>query len=189
MTEAISQGFIDSASRWSTAKQGFVPTVADCRGAIVLAYYAVFHRLAEICADELVGNRADNVNTSRAWNEYYRSLDHSRVRVACGKVLSSELFSSSVEVFCDWFPSLLEARELCNYEALVEPNFEETSSILYTAEECINSLNNIEESERKDFVAWMILATTGGVKKRRDRNFRKDAVFFEKFYKNSSADQ
>ena len=183
MTVAISQGFIDSARRWSTPEQGFVPTVADSRGAIVLAYYAVFHRLAEICAEELVGNRTDHVKTSRAWNEYYRSLDHSRVRVACGKVLSSQLFSSSVEVFCDWFPSLLEARELCNYEALVEPSFEETNSILYTADECINSLNNIKKSERKDFVAWMMLATTGGVKKRRDKNFRKDARFFEKFKK------
>ena len=99
--------------------------------------------------------------------------------------MSSELFSSSVEVFCDWFPSLLEARELCNYEALIEPNFEETNSILYTAEECMKSLNNIEECERKDFVARMIRTTTGGVKKRRDKNFRKDRGFFEKFNNNS----
>lgn len=50
MAAAISQGFTDSACRWITPKQGFVPTVADCRGVIVLAYYAVFHRLAGICA-------------------------------------------------------------------------------------------------------------------------------------------
>ena len=122
-----------------------MPKVADSRGAIVLAYYAVFHRLDEICAEELVGNRTDHVKTRRAWNEYYRSLDHSRVRVACGKVLLSQLLSSSVEVFCDWFPSLIEARELCNYEALVEPSFEETNSILYPAEECINSLKTLRK--------------------------------------------
>ena len=77
-----SSGFIESAWRWSSTKQGFAPTDSDRRGAILLAYYAVFHRLAEICAEEIAGNRAENVTTSQAWNEYYRSLDHSTVRQA-----------------------------------------------------------------------------------------------------------
>lgn len=59
--------------------------------------------------------------------------------------------------------------------------------ILLTAEECINCLNNIEESERKDFVAWMILTLKGGVKKVRDEYFRKDANLFSDFSKNSDS--
>lgn len=57
MTVAISQGFIDSACRWIIPKQGFVPTVADTRGAIVLryivqssrsSYLALCHKSAEL---------------------------------------------------------------------------------------------------------------------------------------------
>lgn len=67
----------------------------------------------------------------------------------------------------------------------MEPTNDDTNGLLYTAEECINCLNNIEESERKDFVAWMILATRGGVKIRWDRISKKEVGLFEKFTRNS----
>ena len=178
-----SRGFIESARRLNSTNQGIAPTPSDRRGAIVLAYYAVFHRLAELCAEELAGIRAENVKGSRAWNEYYRSLDHSTVRQSCKRAISEDIGISSAEVFYDWFPNLQDARELCNYEALVEPSFEDTKGIIQTAEECITCLNNIEETERKDFVAWMILTQKGGVKKRRDKNFKNDDRFFGKFSK------
>ena len=38
--------------------------MADCRGAIVLAYNAVFHRLAKYCAEELAGSRPENASLS-----------------------------------------------------------------------------------------------------------------------------
>ena len=71
---------MESAWRLNSTSQGIAATQFDRRGAIVLAYYAVFHRLAELCAEELAGNRAENVKSSCAWNEYYRSLDHSTIR-------------------------------------------------------------------------------------------------------------
>lgn len=178
-----SEEFMETARLLSSTNHGFVPSVGNRRGAIVMAYYAVFHRLAEICAEELAGNRADNVKSSRAWNEYYRCLDHTTIRRACQVAKTKRLFSSTTDIFCQWFPNLQDARELCNYEALVEPTLEESLGILFTAEECINCLNGIEESERKDFVAWMILALRGGVKKVRDEFFKKDANFFADFGK------
>ena len=178
---------MQSARRLTSTNQGYVPTVADCRGAIVLAYYAVFHRLAEYCAEELAGSRSENVRSSRAWNEYYRSLDHTTVRQACQTAKSNRIFTSQAKIFCRWFPNLQRARELCNYEALVELTLDETRMILLTAEECINCLNNIEESERKDFVAWMILTLKGGVKKVRDEYFSKDANLFSDFSKKSES--
>ena len=177
--------FMDSARRLISKDLGYVPTVGNRRGAIVLAYYAVFHRLAELCAEEIVGSRSDNVKSSQAWNEYYRSLEHSTVRQACLAAYSSKKFSSVAMIFCQWFPILLDARELCSYEAHVEPTFEETLLVLLTAEECVASLANIEENDRKDFVAWMILKSTGGVQKRRSKNFRNDSSFFAAFNKQS----
>ncbi len=46
------------------------------------AYYAVFHALAELCADELLG-----VESGRRSNEYvriYRSLEHGTLKTAFG---------------------------------------------------------------------------------------------------------
>ncbi|HEY1453693.1 MAG TPA: hypothetical protein VGF57_09550 [Roseiarcus sp.] len=50
------------------------------RRAVSTAYYAVFHALAELCANELLG-----VEASRRSNEYvriYRSLDHGTLKTA-----------------------------------------------------------------------------------------------------------
>jgi uncharacterized protein (UPF0332 family) len=52
------------------------------RRAVSTAYYAMFHTLAELCADELLG-----AETSRRSNEYvriYRSLDHGALKTAFG---------------------------------------------------------------------------------------------------------
>jgi len=45
---------------------------ADIRRAISTAYYAVFHRLCELCADALVGKS----HSPDAYTSIYRSLDH-----------------------------------------------------------------------------------------------------------------
>ena len=181
-----SRGFMDSAWRWGTKSQGFTPTVFDLRGAIVMAYYAVFHRLAEVCADELVGDRADHVRTGRAWNAYYRSLDHKLVRQACEKKKLDELFSSVVKTFCHWFPNLQDVRVLSSYEALIEPTLDEANVVLSTAEDCIECLDRLGEDERKDFVAWMMLQSKEGVNLHRTKNLDYDPSFFQKFTEEKS---
>lgn len=178
-----SRGFMDSAWRLISTKQGLVPTVFDLRGAVVFAYYAVFHRLAELCSEELVGEREKYVRSSRAWNEYYRSLSHSDVSQACLRGKPDELHSELIGVFSTWFPNLQSVRNICSYEALVEPTLEEASSALNTAEECIDCLDKISEDQRRDFVAWVMLDHSGGVKQRRSKDFASNPSFFRKFKK------
>lgn len=55
------------------------PKQASLRRAAATAYYAVFHALAKLCADQLVG-------ATRPWDTYtpvYRALDHA----AAGQIL------------------------------------------------------------------------------------------------------
>ncbi len=62
------------------AKSERSPTLR--RRAVSTAYYAVFHALAELCADELLGSE-----TGKRSNEYiriYRSLDHGTLKTAFG---------------------------------------------------------------------------------------------------------
>lgn len=59
-------------------KSGRSPTLR--RRAVSTAYYALFHALAELCAQELLGS-----DTSKRSNEYvrvYRSLDHGTLKKA-----------------------------------------------------------------------------------------------------------
>lgn len=52
------------------------PKQSSLRRAAATAYYAVFHSLAKLCADQLVG-------ATRPWNAYtpmYRALDHAAAR-------------------------------------------------------------------------------------------------------------
>lgn len=52
------------------------PRQASLRRAVATAYYALFHALAKLCADQLVG-------PSKPWDVYtpvYRSVDHSAAR-------------------------------------------------------------------------------------------------------------
>lgn len=52
------------------------PRQASLRRAVATAYYAVFHALAKMCADQLIG-------PSKSWEVYtpvYRALDHGAAR-------------------------------------------------------------------------------------------------------------
>ena len=59
---------------------------ADLRRAVSTAYYAVFHRLAECCAEMLVGSSATQL-TRDMWSQAYRGLDHGRIKNQCRRNL------------------------------------------------------------------------------------------------------
>ena len=59
------------------------PRQADLRRAVSTTYYATFHRLAQCCADRLVGTGP--AQQTLAWNRVYRALSHS----ACARAQSA----------------------------------------------------------------------------------------------------
>lgn len=92
----------------------------------------------------------------------------------------------SYYTFSDWFPNLQNVRNICSYEARVEPTLEATRSVLATAEERIDCLDNISEDERREFVAWVMLDQSSGVKQRRSEDFTSTPSFFHEFTKKKS---
>ena len=177
-----SEIFIHSAERWCSTNLGFTPTVGDLRGSVVLAYCAVFHRSAEICAEKLIGQRGEHAQSSSAWNEFYRYLSHDTIRRACEQE-SRNRFSEPVQVFFDWFPTLLDVRNLCAYEGHLEPTIVQAHQVVMAAKSCIISLDNIPEREIANFVAYIMLRSSGGVGQIRDRNYDEDLGFFDKLTK------
>ena len=58
------------------------PTEADLRRAISSCYFAVFHALAKVAADSLIGKYSKQ-RPNKAWIEVYRRLKHATCRKAC----------------------------------------------------------------------------------------------------------
>lgn len=163
-----SEILIKSAKRWCSTDFGFPPTLGDLRGSTVLAYYAVFHRVAEICAEKIVGLRAENVQDSRAFNEFYRSLKHTTIREACKRAKHSR-FSESTVRFFSWFQILQDEREECSYEAFLEISVEQAQANLNTAVACLESLDSIGKEELTEFISLVMLEPKGGVRRIRNR--------------------
>lgn len=58
------------------------PTTASRNRAMSTAYYAMFHCLAQDCADLLIG-RTSSSRSAGAWRQVYRSLEHGLAKTQC----------------------------------------------------------------------------------------------------------
>lgn len=134
------------------------------RRAISTAYYAVFHALARMCADALVGDvEADRPN--KAWVEVYRGLDHGKCKNACAGA-KNVAFPQELRDFADAFGQLQSIRHQADYDPTFEPNSKEASFYIALADKNISTLNAVKQIDRKAFSAWVLITSQGAVKAR-----------------------
>lgn len=91
-------------------RDGGRPRQASLRRAVATAYYAVFHALAKLCADQLIG-------ASKPWRVYtpiYRSLDHNACKVL-REARRTSIFSVEVEAIGFAFLNLYDKRIEADY--------------------------------------------------------------------------
>ncbi|MCY4260578.1 MAG: hypothetical protein OXC91_09990 [Rhodobacteraceae bacterium] len=79
---------IETAKEWVHLDQG-KPKQANLKRALSTAYYALFHALCLNCADSLVGSAGAD-RSQRAWQQAYRSVEHSHARKQCTRNDMSE---------------------------------------------------------------------------------------------------
>lgn len=94
------------------ASRGRRPRHADLKRAVSTAYYALFHAVAENCADTLIGSR---FRQSQAWHRIYRSLDHSKARLEF-KRLNQALERGPALELAILFVELQELRHYADYD-------------------------------------------------------------------------
>jgi len=94
------------------ASRGRRPRHADLKRAISTIYYALFHAVAQNCADTLVGAK---VKQSPAWHRVYRSLDHGKARSEI-KRLNSSYSHGPVLQLAILFVELQELRHYADYD-------------------------------------------------------------------------
>ena len=88
------------------------PRQISLRRAVSTAYYALFHALAALCADKLIG-------WSKPWEAFtpiYRSLDHSVAKKLFEKGRSGRTFGPAVADIGRTFILLQQARHTADYD-------------------------------------------------------------------------
>ena len=127
-------------------KTGRRPREAFMRRAVSTAYYAVFHALARMCADELIGGSKAK---GPAWGRVYRALDHRTAKKTLLGGDAASITPSIVEIGRA-FANLQEKRHDADYNpAFFEFFFDETRAQVEIARQAIKDLNGLGPDKRQ----------------------------------------
>jgi hypothetical protein len=123
------------------------------RRAVSTAYYAVFHALAELCADQVIGNRTDA--PEKEYVRVYRSLEHGALKTAfkaapLNGVAELQRIGNRVAVLqserirSDYLPSrALYTRDHCR-------------SLVEAAKSAVRSISALSERDRKSLAVHLL---------------------------------
>jgi uncharacterized protein (UPF0332 family) len=159
----LADGFLITARR--LIPQGHKPAQALLRRSVSSSYYAMFHALARMCADCLVGTQPAK-RSNKAWVEVYRGLAHGACLDAC-KRASNVNFPPEIKSFTDAFQQLLRERERADYDPTVRFSREDALKTLGLAEEAVASLKTVQMLDRRAFSAWVLITSPGAQKARK----------------------
>ncbi len=156
--EQLAESLIETAKKLLPEGDAEI-TQADLRRAISTAYYAVFHALARVSANSLVGD--DKLTRpNKAWVEVYRGLAHGSCKDACGKAKSIG-FPAEIEGFSDNFIQLQVARKRVDYDPTCRPTAEEARQWVAIAEVSTNKLRSADRKDKIAFATWVLITSPG----------------------------
>lgn len=134
-------------------RTGRRPREAFMRRAVSTAYYAMFHALARLCANQFVGGK--HAKTA-AWARVYRALDHKPAKTVLRSTGAAEL-ASEIVAFGEAFALLQERRNQADYDpAPFRYYFNQTAALINLAETAIHGLNSLGEDERRALATLLL---------------------------------
>ena len=145
------EDLLDMANTLAVA-DGRRPRQISLRRAISNAYYAVFHALAQLCADELVGVTK---HSSPAWIRVYRALEHGFAKNAL-KANEVTALNPGVKDFADAFLALQDLRHIADYDPRPFPyRRRATQAAIAQARNAITKLNAIDPEIRRVLATYV----------------------------------
>ena len=135
------------------------PLEANLRRAASTVYYALFHSLAECCANMLVGDDDDDP-CPRAWNQAYRALDHGFARRTCKNLGRFGRLHEDIRKFADQFVRMQERRHSADYDP-DPPEFNESDILqdILNTEDVIRRFHHVCARERRAFAVYVLMRT------------------------------
>lgn len=135
------------------------PKEVKLRRALSCAYYAMFHALARMGADTIVGPASPD-RTERAWRQAYRSLNHGGASKACEAIIkqNAELqFPDEVTDFARQFPIAKSERQRADYDPAFKPRKGTVLASIAAAEVAIACLQSADARQKRAFVTYVLL--------------------------------
>ena len=132
------------------------PSQASLRRAVSTTYYALFHCVAENCADMLVGTVAIN-RTERAWQQAYRALQHGTLKSRCDNTRMMQTFPPEIQRLGEQILYLQPRRERADYDP---SGTLEQSVVIRDIEETelrILEFRQTPELDRRAFAAYVLM--------------------------------
>lgn len=133
------------------------PLEADLRRAASTVYYALFHSLAECCANMLVGEDGDET-CPRAWNQAYRALDHRFARNTCTNLGRFGELHVDIRGFADQFVRMQERRHSADYDP-DPPDFDKSNVLqdIRHTEDVIRRFGRVSARKRRAFAVYVLM--------------------------------
>ncbi len=132
------------------------PSQASLRRAVSTTYYALFHCMAENCADMLVGTPGSGASRP-AWQQAYRALQHGTAKARCDNPGMVQRFPVEIRGFAGQFVNLQGKRELADYdpsETLEQANVINDINLTQAA---IAQFQQAPERDRRAFAVYVLL--------------------------------
>ena len=154
----LADGFLGTARRLIPQGQTR-PNQARMRRSVSSSYYAMFHALARLCADSLVGTQSAR-RSNKAWVEVYRGLGHSDSLKMC-KRAHEKNFPQSIKDFADAFQQLQVERHRADYDPTARFSKDDAVKYVNMAETAMAALGDVPMLDKKAFAAWVLITGHG----------------------------
>jgi len=130
------------------------------RRAVSSVYYALFHCLAEQCADNFIGTMRGAEQTKSAWKQVYRSLNHNIAKEACKELLKQnyrQKFPMAAQTYAQFFIDMQRKRHDADYDPFELFTKDDVSGMIAAIKQVIEAFENLPAKHRRAFSAFVLL--------------------------------
>jgi hypothetical protein len=130
------------------------PRQSDLKRAASSTYYALFHMIAKVAADSLVGV-SKVARANRAWRQVYRGLNHGPARMACTKreILR---FPREIQDFASMFVVMQAKRHDADYDPFSRIFKQEVLRDIENVRQVIDDFERVAITDKKAFAVWVL---------------------------------
>lgn len=131
------------------------PRQTDLCQAVSAAYYAMFHTLAQCCADLLAGSTPAARNNP-AWRQTYRALEHGLARQQCSNQATMRRFPPEIRKFGEVFVAMQRERHAADYDPGITYSRSQVRRLIGRAADSIAEFSAVDRRQRRTFSIYVL---------------------------------